>query len=165
MKTKASIRQFVLAVALPLTAVVSQRAHAAFTLTLQQVGNDVVLTGSGTIDLSALSLAGSNANGEPLINPHSGALYGGPTSNTPVDEYVGINGPGSFGRSYTTLATSGSGSDLGLGSFGYLVVPSGYDSGTAVSESATFANQTFASLGFTRERALTGGALGWTRTR
>ena len=152
MKTRASIRPFVLAAALLLLAGAPQRMHAAFTLTLQQVGPDVVLTGSGTVNLSALEFAGSNNGGQASIRPDNASVYGGPTSGVSVDEYVGggFSGPSTFGAGPIKLATSGSGSTLGvLGAYSYLVVPGGYVSGTAVTESATFANQTFATLGFT----------------
>ena len=127
------------------------RAHAAFTLTLQQVGNDVTLTGSGTINLSALEFAG-NASAQASIRPELAVIYGGPTNGATTDEYVGggFSGPASFGNGGFRLASSGSGGTVGvLGAYGYLLVPAGYISGTPVTESATFANQSFASLGFT----------------
>src|SRR5881394_268404 len=74
-------------------------AQAGYTVTLQQVGPDVVATGSGAIDLTGLTFFQSTSI-NPAINPRGfGAfIYTGPTSSR-VDSYfysaalVGAGGP------------------------------------------------------------------------
>jgi hypothetical protein len=83
------------------------------------------------------------------ISAKFGQIATGPTTASNVDVYTGFTGPTSFGSGFTTFANSGSGDLVGeLGSF-ELDVPHGYVSGTALSDSATYDNATFASLGVT----------------
>jgi hypothetical protein len=150
--TKSARRFVIAAAALLVLTSAPLRVHAEFTLTLQQAGPDVLLTGSGTINLSALTFAGPGS-GQALLRPNNASVYGGPTGSFAVSEYVGggFSGPASFGSGSSTLASSGTGSDLGvLGAYDYLVVPAGYVSNTLVTETATFAGQSFATLGFTQ---------------
>src|SRR5947208_6915811 len=58
--------------AIVLTSLLSVRsAQAGYTVTLQQVGPDVVATGSGAIDLTGLTFANSFSGSQgPGINPH-----------------------------------------------------------------------------------------------
>jgi hypothetical protein len=147
-------------------------AQAGYTVTLQQVGPDVVATGSGAINLTGLTFSNSGFLG-PLILPnfHSfshffhGSACGvntGPFSSMPqdprqsVDSYLGASGPISFGRiptPFEQFATSGSGDPVGISSASSLEftgarlsVPRGYVSGTFLSDSATYRGNTFASL-------------------
>jgi hypothetical protein len=135
-------------------------AQAGYTVTLRQVGPDVVATGSGSIDLTGLTFFRSTSL-NPAINPlfqYSGFISTGPTSSR-VDSYS-YPAPriGGFGPAPTTAANSGSGNMVGiagnlddLGIFqGFLLsVPKGYVSGTALSDSATYIGKTFATLGVT----------------
>ena len=69
---------------------------------------------------------------------------------TATDRYTGFTGPTSFGPGGFFSATTGSGDFVALRSiFNFLFVPTGYDSGDALSDSLTFNNATFASLGVT----------------
>jgi hypothetical protein len=134
-----------------------QPAQAGYIVTLQQVGPDVVATGSGAIDLTRLTFSQSAALFNPEILPQAGVEVGGgivtgPTSSS-VDYYFEPRGPTSFGSGGLTLASSGSGDMVGifggiLGT-GVLVVPRGYVSGTFLSGSATYSGKTFATLGVT----------------
>jgi len=80
-------------------------AQAGYTVTLQQVGFDVVATGSGAIDLTGLTSLSQSGSLDPYVIPHSVLLptHGiigismGPTSSS-VDTYSGPAGPTSFGR-------------------------------------------------------------------
>jgi hypothetical protein len=130
-------------------------AEAGYTVILQQVGPDVVATGSGPLDLTGLSKFNSFTM-EPELKPHAGGLFGaailtGPTTTT--DLYgANISGPTSFGSGGLTEASSGSGDMVGkfgglLGSG--LIVPTGYVSGTALSGMAIYRGKTFATLGVT----------------
>jgi hypothetical protein len=87
--------------------------------------------------------------------PFEGILDTGPTSFTLVDEYQGaITGPTSFGSGIFTAANSGSGDMVGISNgsvFGQpiVTVPSGYVSGAALSDTATYDNTTLSLLGAT----------------
>ena len=132
-------------------------AQAGYTVTLQQVGTDVVATGSGTINLSGLTFVqsatvnpGLRANGHTFYYP--AVIYTGPFSSN-VDIYSSPTGPTSFGFGRIFWpASSGSGYMVGIildieGNA--LTVPRGYISGTALSGMATYTGKTFATLGVT----------------
>jgi len=122
-------------------------AKAGYVVDLTQVGSDVVTSGSGAIDLSGLTffnLIGVNLS---QIEPAEGIILTGPMFSL-GDQYTGITGPPSFGGGSIAFASSGSGDLVGI-FFGRLVVPAGYVSGTALSDTATYSGKTFASLGVT----------------
>src|SRR5262249_2444865 len=128
-----------------------------YIVTLQQVGPNVVATGSGAIDLTGLTFSGSTSV-NPGLNPNRfyGFVYTGRTSSS-VDLYVEPSGPWGFGGAYAApSASSGSGDMVGISTgfilFGHrypahLVVPKGYVSGTALSDRATYSGKTLATLG------------------
>jgi len=130
-------------------------AEAGYTVTLQQVGPDVVATGSGAINLTGLTF-----DSQPLFNPEIeplfGAIFTGPTSSS-VDLYWQQRTATSltrFGSGRETLASSGSGDMVWtfMDEFDFvhqLIVPRGYVSGTFLSNSATYSGKTFATLGVT----------------
>src|SRR5262249_18495251 len=126
-----------------------QRAQA-FTVTMQQVGANVVATGNGAIDLSGLNfLFSANGFGGAAVEASFAILSVGPSA-APVSIYNGLTGPASFGSGGAFFANSGSGDWVTVqGAFGNLWVPQGYVSGTALSSSDTWNNATFASLGLT----------------
>jgi hypothetical protein len=137
-------------------------AQAGYTVTLQQVGPDVVATGSGAINLTGLTFLSSGSVVNPAIHPHPligearASIYTGPTSSS-VDRYDGLSGPQSFGSGPFTFvipASSGSGDMVGISTGGccginLLSVPTGYVSGTALSDTAIYGGTTIASLGVT----------------
>jgi hypothetical protein len=128
----------------------SAPAQAGYTVTLEQQGADVVATGSGAIDLAALSFSFSASGAIAAINPSFGFIRTGPASGEVIDTYTGVTGPGSFGSGGTISASSGSGGIVGIDSFNVdLEVPQGYVSGNSLSDTATYLNQTFSSLGAT----------------
>src|SRR6266513_3919302 len=143
-------------------------AEAGYSVTLQQVGPDVVATGSGPIDLTGLIHAGYLTRGfGPGVLPGAaddgwgGAIAGfistGPTIAGSVDSYhLGLSGPTSFGSGGGAAASSGSGDTVGPEADRskdgsdcdrFLIVPRGYVSGTFLSDSATYSGKTFATLG------------------
>jgi hypothetical protein len=132
-------------------------AQAGYIVTLEQAGNNVVATGSGTIDTTGLSFLQSASNPGIGINPEGGAIdtgTGGPAVE--YDVYTGFTGPTSFGSALNTVASSGSGDLVGIyGGGGYygptpqLDVPFPYVSGAPLSDTATYDNATFTSLGVT----------------
>jgi hypothetical protein len=143
---KTLFRLLIVAAVLALTA---GRAHAAFVLSLTQAGGNVVVNGSGTLNTTALNFDTSGTY-EAFISPNAAGLYAGPTSSTALSFYSGLTGPASFGTGGLTFASSGSGSIVGFyASSTDLIVPSGYTSGTALTDSDTYTGRTFATLGFT----------------
>ena len=105
-------------------------AQAGFIVTRQQVGPDVVTTGSGAIDLTGLTLLGSSGH---LVS------YGGR-----------ISGPTFGGRRFGIFVSSASGDTVGIGGIPLagvvLTVPAGYVSGTALSGSTTYSDSTLGQL-------------------
>jgi hypothetical protein len=123
--------------------------RAAYVETVQQVGSNVVATGSGTINTAALTLNGSATN-VAILNPGGGLAFFGPASATFSDEYSGFtSGSSDFGSNHGVDATSGSGDLVGVAGLTDLIVPNGYVSGTPLSDSSTWSNQTLDSLGLT----------------
>jgi hypothetical protein len=120
-------------------------AQAAYTVTLVQQGPNVVAAGSGSFDLTELTPAvgiGTNA----FVRPANGDVMTGAGGVT--DGYGDIAGPLAFGSGDLIFADSGSGDFVGVLFGGLLEVPTGYSSGP-LTDTATYDNQTFASLGVT----------------
>jgi hypothetical protein len=129
---------------------------AAFSVTISEVGSDVVMTATGALNINGLTLVQSNTG------PYGGgglgvstATYLMGTINVNFDLYSGFTtNPTSFGSGGGGGgASSTSGDVFGVitpGAPPYeLVVPVGYTSGTQITSTQTFANQTLSSLGFT----------------
>lgn len=120
-----------------------------FTITFEQVGSDVVANGSGTIDLDGLTYVGTSFSVAGVV-PSFGTVVDGSAGGASLDFYTGFTGPSNFGSGGTTPASSGSGDQVGIyGKGQYVAVPAGYVSGTTLSDTMTFDNATFASLGLT----------------
>ncbi len=116
--------------------------------TLSQVGADVDVTGTGTLNTTALTIVGPSSL--PIeINPGYALLAAGAGGGN-LTLYRGITtSPARFGSGGATYG-AGTGNLVGIyGAFGELYVPVGYVSGTPLADTATFPNATFASLGFT----------------
>ena len=128
------------------------QADATVILNVSEVGADVVATGSGSLDISALSYSftfGPFAQMFPQVN---GSLIVGPAGSSPnSDVYTGISGPTAFGVGPGGLASLGAGTQhFGIGgNLGQVFVPQGYTSGSALNGSSTWSGQSFASLGIT----------------
>jgi hypothetical protein len=132
---------------LSLLAAATAHAGSTFTVTLAQVGPDVVETGSGTIDLTGLTSFGS-AFSSPELYPDHGIIGGGPSGM--IDLYTGPTGPFSFGPGSATFPTTTSGDSVFLEDFGLdIEVPQGYVSDASLSSGATFAGTTLFKLGVT----------------
>jgi PEP-CTERM motif len=135
-------------------AVVGAPAEASVVIDVSEVGGNVVATGSGSIDLSDLTPF-ATAGGTAFMNPGFGNMDIGGASGAYQDitEYNGVSGPTSFGADVATFASSSFGDIFGVNAKGPngtgVDVPFNYVSGTALSGSATFDGQTFASLGLT----------------
>jgi hypothetical protein len=124
-------------------------ATGDFTVTVSQVGPDVVWNGSGKFNLAALTSAGTQTISGGYQS--SQAIWAiGPV--TTVDSYSGtITYPTVFGTSQVGV-TSNTGSTFGIlpgGSGRLLYVPTGYTSNTTISGTSTYANQTISGMGLT----------------
>jgi hypothetical protein len=124
-----------------------QAAEAGYTVTLQEVGPNVVATGSGAIDLTGLTFI-TSGNDNPGIDPELGLIGTGAASR--VDTYQGFTGPTSFGSGRGSSPNTTSGDFVSMSGDGQqLFVPHHYVSGAALSDSMTFNNATLATLGVT----------------
>jgi hypothetical protein len=138
-------------------------ATGAFMVTITQSGPNVVWSGSGSFNLTALTLVGSAPitsgfatnqaiwiAGATLTPPGStGQQYGGASLTYPTTFALGTQtgGPSSATGSMFGVVPGGSGRTI--------VVPDGYVSGTTISGSTTYASQTISSMG------LSGGTYIW----
>lgn len=136
-------------------------ARADFIMTITQVGPNVVGTGSGTIDLSALTFFNNTTAGGVAwgtFPPGGSAIgLGGPISSSPlVDAYSGTltGSSGTFGSGPEISSDSGSGDVVAITPgrplpFPEIYVPVGYVSGSTLSNTSTWDNTTIAALGLT----------------
>jgi len=135
------------------------RPAQAYTITINQVGSDVVATGSGAFNLTGLTFQTNFFSAPPQIQANFSLLITGPGgANQSLSQYAGFIGPTNFGSGDLIFADTGSGDGVGItgnGSNPILTLPQGYVSGTALSSSATWNNVTLADLG------VTPGIYGW----
>jgi hypothetical protein len=139
--------------ALAVTSLISVRPAQGFTITLKQVGSNVVVTGSGAINLTGLTFVSGGFVATGSMGPSIALLA--VADGTGLSQYTGFSGPSSFGPGTTIInASSDSGDSVSI--IGAVVfpgpgifLPAGYVSGTALSDSSTYNNATFASLGVT----------------
>jgi len=134
----------------------TQNCQASIVVTATETGEDVVFTGSGTLDLSALSWTGNGFSTGSNIQANPSEFALGTTETREVQFYEGssIARPASLGvLSSLAFADSGSGDRFGpaAGFFAphdpFLIVPVDYISGGSLSGSMTFSGATLASLG------------------
>ena len=132
--------------------------HAAFVATMTEVGPNVVVTGSGSIDLAGLIINPDATNGLPpsAVWPSAGTILLGPPG-TDLSElaqfYIPFSGPSNFGPGGPTVpSSSGTGDRVGVRqdpAVTGITVPFGYVSGAPLSDSSTYDGATLASLGAT----------------
>jgi hypothetical protein len=127
--------------------------NSGVTLTIQESGADVVWSYSGSLDLSNLTLGGTQTMA-PGFNAGSAEWAAGPNVPTTIQLYTGASFvfPASFGGAGGAPASNGIGDILGVigGGLGRtLLVPDGYVSNTLISGSTTYLNSTLSSLGLT----------------
>lgn len=127
-----------------------------FTITINEVGPDIVMNASGTLNITDLSLVATNQGpmGGSGIGVSSATFIVG-SNGSYYDEYSGFSTvPSNFGSGSGASSTSSSGDIMGVIWQGappsHLIVPTGYTSGTYISGSQTFNSQTFSSLGLTQ---------------
>jgi hypothetical protein len=116
----------------------------------QPLGFDVVANGSGTIDLTGLVQEGG---GIPVssIFPGAATIVTGAGSGAQYGPIVPFSffGPSNLGPAGRIPASTASGDLVGVNGtgLGSVYVPAGYTSGDPLSDTATYDNATFASLG------------------
>lgn len=111
------------------------QAKAGFIITFAQSGSDVVATGDGSLNLTALTLQDSAVNVQAVIGP---SLIENGTPGSNVYYFTGITGPADFGPASLEYADTGMGMMAGTGMNGiWLVIDQAYSSGTPFSDSAT----------------------------
>jgi hypothetical protein len=128
-------------------------ADAAFIATLQEVGSDVVLSGSGSFNLAAFS-GFAVTNGVSLIIPSDPTVILGSTSISGGRLYSSSTfiGPSNFGTVGFFSADLGTGDRVGVRQSGgspRLFVAADYASGAALTASSTFLNKSLTDLGVT----------------
>lgn len=146
------VKKFLRAVLVGVAALVcSVAVQAAYTVTINEVGADVVATGSGSFNLGALTPAGVGFM-SPLVQADNAVVYIGAAAN--VDVYgtgAILAGPTNFGPGIQVMATNGAGPAVAFappaGLFG---LPVGYvDGAPLAASSATWTGQSLGSLGIT----------------
>jgi hypothetical protein len=147
-----NLRPFLIAAVLVMTTT-GTLTRADVMIEITQVGQNVVATGTGTIDLTGLTNTGVIEGDPPGLQGNQAFIKEGSTSpSQSASAYAGVTGPASFGTGTFLTATTGTGDAFGPeGSFatGFLMVPMGYVSGHSLTATDTYANQTFSSLGLT----------------
>ncbi len=129
-------------------------ANAAFIATMDQVGADVVITGSGSFDTIGLTPTSPFfPESELSITPSLNALSLG--GGEAQQAFTGLTPDhATFGNGGETFGSSFSGDVVGIGDMAIagpnsLFLPDLYVSGTSLSDLTIFAGNTFASLGVT----------------
>jgi hypothetical protein len=131
---------------------VSAAPLTPYVVTIEQVGANVVATGSGEFNVTGLTSSESDSGLAANVDPVFGGITLGAGNRTNYDGGLNATGPTNFGSGFFTTASSSSGPQV---SFGFavssdVVVPLGYISGTLLAPStATFDNTTLALLGIT----------------
>lgn len=124
----------------------------ALTITAAENAGDVIFSGSGSLNLSALTLTFTNGYSIPWAAPAESSFLLGPINGAAYDAYEAISFPADFGPGALPggmVASDGSGDLFGpLPYFGdELWVPTGYQSGDPLSAQIIFSRESFASLG------------------
>jgi hypothetical protein len=139
-----------LAVGLALTLASPPPQAQALTITMLEVGDDVVMSGSGSLNLTALNGPIADFGSTPFVYPSFSSFLLGSLGG--IDAYSGdITFPTDFGPGTAGVLGDGSGEQFGpVQVFGFgqeIWVPTGYQSGAPLNASAIFEGETLASLG------------------
>jgi hypothetical protein len=124
----------------------------ALNIIVSEVGANLVISGSGTINLAALTLVGSGATVVLGLNtnPGEGKIFSDNGGVSPiVDVYSGFTPSSTFGSNISKFADVFSGDNFGINvTDNEIYVPSGYTSGSAISGSMQINNTTLSNAGF-----------------
>ena len=141
-----------LALGLPLAITWAQPAQAVLIFNFYESGSDLVIEGTGSLNLPLSSLGSGFCPASGLLSLDTLTLFcTGPNAGGPV---YAITGPTTLGAGIITtnvFSSSDSGINLGIviGGYGYgqFLIDSTYVSGTSIFSSSTFTGKTLASLG------------------
>ena len=129
--------------------------QSGFLITITNNGSNVLMIGTGSVNLTGLSLIATNQGPVSMggIGINSATFISGANGQN-YDEYGGfLTTPSNFGSGSGLPPSSVSGSLFGVIYQGapphHLMVPTGYTSGTQITTSQTFNNTSIASLGLT----------------
>src|SRR5262245_27725030 len=86
----------------------------AFTVTLEQVGANVVAHGRGAFNLLGLTSQGPGGGGVPLVQANIALIQIGAAPHPNLDAYRGFTGPTNFGVGTQFVANIGSGDFVAL---------------------------------------------------
>ena len=134
----------------------SAPSHAFIRLVVAQVGDDVVVTGSGSAITTGLTSPGGLTDFTNVLT--NDQIFAGPNAfdDGVVSLWNGLSGPRVFGSDpdVTENPSAGSGQLFGiLAGSGtgspQLVLPGGYSSGTSLGGTSTFSSLTLSQLGLT----------------
>jgi hypothetical protein len=134
---------------LALVAIGSSSAQAKYVVRFEEVGNNVVETGSGALDVTDLTNLGGSITQKAAVAPNDPFFSSG-AMGAELQVFVGdLTGPGDFGAGVETFADQSGGDGVGVfasDSFS-LFLPLGYTSGSPLSDTSTYLFETLASLG------------------
>jgi autotransporter adhesin len=128
-------------------------AQAAIVITGTETDGNVVLSYTGSINLTGIENQGRGEDIRNLINPTYGDFAFGSASNEAIYFFPTATGASSYGTGSTTFASASSGDRFLFyalyDNVSQIIVDSTYISGTNISGSLTFNGATFSSLGIT----------------
>jgi hypothetical protein len=134
---------------LALVTIGSSSAQAKYVVRFEEVGQNVVETGSGALDVTDLTNLGGSITHKPAVVPNDPFFSSG-AIGAELQVFVGdLTGPDDFGAGPETFADQSSGDGVGVfksDSFS-LLLPLGYTSGSPLSDTSTYLFETLASLG------------------
>ena len=131
-----------------LIAALPSTANATVTMSVNQVGSNVVVTTTGSLDMTSLSLDAPYPFNLSAGVAGSYSYLGTGVAGTTVYAYSPMVGPGSLGDGNIIEADFSEGAAFAINaSFPAVFVAEDYLSGSSLAGSATFLNQTIASLG------------------
>ena len=122
-------------------------ANASLVFSIQQDGENVTMTGIGSINLDALSTSSPSA-AYSIIRANDSLLGVGIVDGN-LQHYTSITGPGSIGPGSSLYFADSTSGDNVMMNNNSVSVPIGYTSGTELSGTATFNNNTIAGMGLT----------------
>lgn len=122
----------------------------ALSITILEVSGNVVVTASGSINLSGLTFVALTGGGSAFVNP-SGAVIVSSAVGFDMDSYGGNSTISNLGSGGFTSASSYSGDDFGIAGAGNeIYVRQGYVSNTPINGTITFNGTNFTTMGFTQ---------------
>lgn len=122
-------------------------ANAALIFSIDQVGGNVVSSGAGNLNTAGLTEP-FNGSPYPQISGSNGIVIVGDTAQVSRYSNAFIGSAPSFSNGTQRIANGASGNTFGiLAGLHFLYLPTDYISGSALNGTATYSNQTLASLG------------------